>query len=84
MLVVYCRVEIGVPKMMDFAIKMPNSDSETSGSESSESSVLLVLILALKVIEVVLQKAQNWRLKVITVTCQIHDRKFCHFFENNS
>ena len=45
---------------------------------------LLELILALKVIEVVLQKAQNRRLKVTTVIYRIHDRKLCQFFENNS
>ena len=45
---------------------------------------LLVPILALKVIEVVLQKAQNRRLKVTTVIYRSHDRKFCQFFENNS
>ena len=45
---------------------------------------LLVPISALKVIEELLQKAQNRRLKVTTVIYRIHDRKFCQFFENNS
>ena len=45
---------------------------------------LLVPILALKVIQVVLQKAQNRRLIVTTVIYWIHERKFCQYFENNS
>ena len=63
-LVVYSTVKIWVQKIADFAIKMPNSDCETSESESSESSATssAVPILALKVIQIVLQKAQNQRL----------------------
>ena len=38
MLIVYGTVEIGGQKITNFAIKMPNSDRETSESESSESS----------------------------------------------
>ena len=84
MLNVYSTVEIGVQKIADFAIKVANSDRETSEFESSESSATFSTDFSSESdlssstesseSETDLVSRQPW-------VYRIHDRKFCQFLE---